>query len=227
MKIIFSRKGFDSTSGGAPSPILDGVPYGLPIPTGKYPSETTYRDLGLGHILPKVKSECAADDFCHEDPMFWDDRCAFGQTSASQSHLSKNGVGVGDVFLFFGLFAEGDRDRHHRIFGYLKVDEVRPIGSQPRGDEVEGARCKHPHTIAKWNVDGKKWDSKNTLYLGPGRKAKRADPTLRLTKLGGPTSHWVVPRWLRETELTLSPARQTLAKRRHTSRGRSRTRVCC
>ena len=70
--------------------------------------------------------------------MFWEDRCAFGQTSAAQSHLKNNGVGEGDVFLFFGLFAEvGTGDPHHRIFGYLKVDNVQQIGSKPRGDEVE------------------------------------------------------------------------------------------
>jgi hypothetical protein len=39
MKIIFSRKGFDTTFGGVPSPIIHGVPYSLPIPTGEYPSK--------------------------------------------------------------------------------------------------------------------------------------------------------------------------------------------
>jgi hypothetical protein len=203
MRIIFSRKGFDSASGGTPSPIIDGVPNGLPIPTDKYPSETTYKKLGLGDILSRAKSRWTAEDLCHEDPMFWDDRCAFGQTATAQSHLKKRGVRDGDVFLFFGLFAEvGSTDRHHRIFGYLKVEELRLIGSQPRGDEVKGAQRKHPHTIAKWDAEGKRWDENNTIYLGPGRKAKRADPTLRLTKPGGPTSHWVVPQWLRETKLT-------------------------
>lgn len=32
MRIIFSRKGFDSAAGKAPSPILDGRPLSLPIP---------------------------------------------------------------------------------------------------------------------------------------------------------------------------------------------------
>jgi hypothetical protein len=202
MRIIFSRKGFDSTSGGAPSPIIDGVPYSLPIPTGKYPSVSNYGKLGLEDILAKVRTKSMAADHCHEDPMFWDNRCAFGQTSAAQTHLWNNGVGVGDVFLFFGLFSElGGNDRHHRIFGYLNVEKVQRIGSMPRGDEVEGARRKHPHTIAKWKTD-EKWPCNNTIYLGRGMKAKKAHKALRLTKSGGPPSHWAVPPWLRETLLT-------------------------
>jgi Nucleotide modification associated domain 3 len=202
MRIIFSRKGFDSTSGGAPSPIIDGVPYSLPIPTGKYPSASTYRHLGLGDALSKVRTKSTVDHHCHEDPMFWDDRCAFGQTGAAQSHLKKRGVRDGDVFLFFGLFAEvGSTDRHHRIFGYLKVEAVLPIGFQPSGHEISSTLRQHPHTIAKWDTD-EHWDDNNTIYFGRGTKAKRAHADLRLTKLGGPMSHWTVPQWLRETELT-------------------------
>lgn len=201
MKIVLSRKGLVSTSGGAPSPIIDDAPYSLPIPTGKYPSVSNYGDLGLGDALSKVNSKLTAGDLCHEDPMFWDDRCAFGQTSAAQSLLKNNKVGVGDVFLFFGLFAEGGRDPHHRIFGYLNVEKVLKVGSQPSGYEVEGTPRQHPHTIAKWG-SGEKWDDNNTIYLGQGAKAKKGHKDLRLTKEGGPTSLWVVPEWLRQTKLT-------------------------
>ena len=49
-----------------------------------------------------------------------------------QAHLCNNGVTVGDVFLFFGLFAEEEgRDRHHRIFGYLEVQSVNAVGAGP------------------------------------------------------------------------------------------------
>ena len=69
MKIIFSRKGFDTTFGGVPSPIIDGVPHSLPIPTDKYPSVSTYDHLGLGDALSKVKvkGDLAAGSPCHED----------------------------------------------------------------------------------------------------------------------------------------------------------------
>jgi hypothetical protein len=203
MKIVFSRKGFDSgsTSGGAPSPIIDDVPYSLPIPSGKYPSGTTYQDLELGEMLAKIRTKSKAGDRCHEDPMFWGDRCAFGQTSTSQSHLENNKVREGDVFLFFGLFAEGRRDPHHRIFGYLKVEQVLPIGSQPSGQELGRTPRRHPHTIAKWDTD-RQWGKNNTIYLGQGKKAKKAHAGLRLSRPDGPTSRWIVPEWLRKDELT-------------------------
>ncbi len=204
MKIIFSRKGFDTTFGGVPSPIIDGVPHSLPIPTDKYPSVSTYDHLGLGDALSKVKvkGDLAAGSPCHEDPMFWDDKCAFGQTGGAQGVLENRQVGEGDIFLFFGLFAKpDDNDRHHRIFGYLKVENVLPIGCHPTGQEVQGPPRQHPHTIAKWD-NGGKWQKNNTIYMGRGRKAKKACDILRLTKPGGPASYWCVSQCLRETELT-------------------------
>jgi hypothetical protein len=202
MKIILSRKGFDSKSGGAPSPIIGGVPISLPIPSGKYPSESTYGSVGLGDRVSMANSKWTADHHCHEDPMFWEDRCAFGQTGAAQFHLKKRNVGVGDVFLFFGLFAEPcSRDRYHLIFGYLSVEKVIEVGRRPQGHEVSNTPRQHPHTIAKWDSGGE-WDDNNTIYLGRGCRAKKAHATLRLTKPGGPTSHWVVPTWLREIGLT-------------------------
>jgi len=49
--------------------------------------------------------------------------------------LKKHGAADGDVFLSFGLFAEvGSNNRHHRIFGYLRVEEVQKVGCHPSGD---------------------------------------------------------------------------------------------
>jgi Nucleotide modification associated domain 3 len=197
MKVIFSRKGFDSTAGKAPSPIIDGEPISLPIPTeGR--SETTYELAGCGQLVEEItKGRVGAGDLCHEDPVFLNGRWVFGQTGAAQSHLERNGVGPGDVFLFFGLFAlHGGRDRHHRIFGYMQVEEVRRLGTQPSdSDSPEGFPRRHPHTIGEWNGN-------NTLYLGAGAKAKTAHPCLRLTKLGAPASIWTVPEWLNVAGLT-------------------------
>jgi Nucleotide modification associated domain 3 len=108
MKVVFSRKGFDSAAGKAPSPIIGGEPISLPIPT-KGRSETSYVMMGLGKIVERItKGRIGAGDLCHEDPMFLNGRWAFGQRGRAQSHLEKNDVGVGDVFLFFGLFASLD-----------------------------------------------------------------------------------------------------------------------
>jgi hypothetical protein len=96
--------------------------------------------------------------------MFSNGRWAFGQTGAAQTHLATNGVGLGDVFLFFGLFASRDgTGRHHRIFGYMQVDEVRPLGARPsENDNATGFLRRHPHTIGDW-------EQNNCLYLGSGR----------------------------------------------------------
>lgn len=204
MRVIFSRKGFDSSAGGSPSPIIDGVPTSLPIPTQRR-SETTYRLAGLGDVVEKVsKGRIAADHLCHEDPVFCDGRWAFGQTGAAQSHLERNSVSVGDVFLFFGSFASEDgRDRHHRIFGCLEVDEIRKIGARPANtDGLSGFPRRHPHTIGEWNEN-------NTLYWGAGGRAQTAPPSLRLSKPGGLPSFWLIPAWLKTAGLTYhrNPAR--------------------
>ena len=191
MKIIFSRKGFDSAAGRAPSPIVDGRPISLPSPTSRR-SATTYETIGLGSIVERVtRGRIHAEAYCHEDPAFHDGRWAFGQTGAAQSHLKAQGVTVGDVFVFFGLFAgDGGRDRHHRIFGSLVIEEVRLLGSQPRDDQQpQGFPRRHPHLIGDWNDN-------NTLYLGPGSRAGSAHDGLRLSKPGGQVSCWMVPAWL-------------------------------
>ena len=129
--------------------------------------------------------------------MFERGRSAFGQTGAAQAHLKNNGVSVGDVFLFFGLFSNPDgSDRHHRIFGSLVVEEVIALGAQPEAaSQPAGFSLRHPHTIGEWNPN-------NTLYLGHGGVATVANEALRLSVAGGPISRWRVPPWLRGAGLT-------------------------
>ncbi len=197
MKLVFSRKGFDSAAGGAPSPIVDGVPVSLPIPA-RQRSRTTYDDLGLGALVERVTAgRIAGPSLCHCDPMFENGRCAFGQAGAAQTHLANNGVSVGDVFLFFGLYSELDgSDRHHRIFGFLRVQKRLLVGADPRrAAQPDGFGIRHPHTIGRW-------PNNNCLYVGPGARAVRAAAELRLSWPGGLVSRWRVPDWLRQTGLT-------------------------
>ncbi|MEX2128212.1 MAG: hypothetical protein WD871_08215 [Xanthobacteraceae bacterium] len=196
MRIVFSRKGFDSQAGGYPSPILDGRPISIPIPT-RHRSETTYEHLGLGELVERLtRGKIARDHLCHEDPMFADGRCAFGQTGPAQSHLTNCNVGIDDIFLFFGLFSDARGERHHRIFGYLKVEKVLTLGTRPNAANIiADFPRRHPHTIGEWNTN-------NTVYLGAGFLCQRASDTLRLSIRGGPVSVWSVPPWLREAGLT-------------------------
>ena len=197
MKLIFSRKGFDSAAGGYPSPIVDGVPVSLPIPAADR-SLTTYGEIGLGDLVERVTGGALnASNLCHCDPMFENGRCAFGQAGAAQGHLSNSGVSVGDLFLFFGLFSRLDGgDRHHRLFGFLRVEEVCRVGAEPgAGRQPEGYSKRHPHTIGRWPKN-------NCVYIGRGMTARHADEKLRLSWPTGAVSHWRVPPWLRHVGLT-------------------------
>lgn len=193
MKIIFSRKGFDSASGGGPSPILDGVPVSMPIPAmvrNDAPiSGTTYGALGLGEAVARAsRGKLGAQDFAHHDPMFTDGECLFGQVGAAQTHLANRGVGVGDVFVFFGLFGDG-ADRHHRIFAFLEVETMCAMGSCNDAERAHLAGLDHPHALAMHGAN-------DVIYCGRGRCASRASEALRLTVPGGPPSLWRRPGWL-------------------------------
>jgi hypothetical protein len=129
--------------------------------------------------------------------MFVGGQCFFGQCGAAQSHLGNQAVGVGDVFLFFGLFAdERTKERHHRIFGFLRVEDVisHPIANA-HSAVLDNLPRVHPHTLGDWNPN-------NTIYRGPGCTSRLAHDALRLTQPGGPLQHWMVPAWLKDAGLS-------------------------
>jgi len=132
MKIILSRKGFDSTYGGFPSPVFeDGKMISLPIPTtDKQETSITYDALSplgvnLGSLFkelgkePKIYNRMAK--YVHLDPDLYEDtlqpnnkfkarldgwRGLFGTDNAAAGILCNEETGVkpGDIFLFFGWF---------------------------------------------------------------------------------------------------------------------------
>ncbi len=177
MRVIFSRKGFDSSAGGCPSPIINGRPISLPIPT-KMPSLDCYADLtgeSADCVAELTNGRVLGDSFCHLDPdidasakprqMGW--RGSLGQVSAAASHLANQNVGPGDLFLFWGLFRPAENSsgwrfygaKEHRIFGWLQVGDVRNIGSNPIPllDEFPWLKG-HPHLEPGW-------DATNTIYI--------------------------------------------------------------
>lgn len=180
MKIIFSRKGFDSSAGGRPSPILpDGRMVSLPIPDKQ--SSICYRDIrwqeyDLGSIVSELTDgRILASHFAHLDPDISSESLSrhsewlpiFGQTGAAQGHLRKNGVQSGDIFLFFGLFqnvrqssAKLEWDtrapRRHVLWGWLQIEEILKIDGCNLS-EYEWAKY-HPHFH-------RNSDSNNTLYV--------------------------------------------------------------
>ncbi len=83
-------------------------------------------------------------------------------------------------------------ERHHRIFGFLNIKN---IISSAIASTLEDLSRVHPHTLGDWNTN-------NTIYRGIGRTATSAPDGLRLTQLGGPLQHWIVPAWLKNAGLS-------------------------
>lgn len=183
MKLVLSRKGFDSQAGGCPSPIFpSGDFYSLPIPGGgtKRYEEISLGEHRLGAVVNdltngRIKPTCWA----HLDPdlyrgsiqrkPYW--RPAFGQSGAAESHLRKMGVGEGDLFLFFGWFKRVEfvagRYRYvrgapdvHVLFGWLQV-EKRICTDSPCN--IPGWASDHPHYA--WVLV----EPLNSLYLSTER----------------------------------------------------------
>ncbi len=185
MRVILSRKGFDTASGGCASPVLNGVPVTLPIPVLDR-SVVRYGDLmdPLGALVNDVsRGRWTEASLCHLDPDLrsqtlhrtrppgW--RGTLGQVGAAQGHLSNQGVCEGDLFLFFGLFRVAKQDAskqwcfhgpaRHLIFGWLQVDEVLALGSD--GREVLRTHPwleQHPHACAGYAKN-------NTIYVARER----------------------------------------------------------
>jgi hypothetical protein len=133
MKIILSRKGFDSQYGKIKSPIMiDGTLLSLPIPQENdtktfdelyYNDKASYIEI-IKELKPnwqypankKSRTIPTKDkQTVHLDPdlrketlkdRLDDWKAIFGQSAAAQGHLSNQGVDLGDIFLFFGTFGE-------------------------------------------------------------------------------------------------------------------------
>ena len=118
MKVILSRKGFDSANGGIASPIFeDGTMLSFPIPSKDHDKDKiAYEELTCNKILLNELLEnlgYRGDKYCHLDPDLDSTRRvvpvkgwkpAFGQINQSASYLINNQIVSGDLFLFFGNF---------------------------------------------------------------------------------------------------------------------------
>ena len=211
MKIILSRKGFDSSSGGCPSPILpDGRLAVLPIPD-PYSSisygEISLAGLDAGSLVADLScGRLGGADGAHLDPDLQEQSLKrepgwqpiFGQRGAAQGHLRNQRVGSGDLFLFYGLFREteiaGSRycwkkssTARHIIWGWLQVDEVREVA--PGLVDDFGWMSYHPHLNRPEEKNNVIYLSMNSLQLpGHGRGSTpgsgvftRFDPSLVLS----------------------------------------------
>lgn len=114
MKIILSRKGFDSSNGGMPSPIMpNGELLSMPIPSDDSISyaDLSYKGKSYESILKELNPKFSSKS-CHLDPDIRENvrnasvdnwKPAFGQIGSAAAYLRSN-VEVGDIILFFGWF---------------------------------------------------------------------------------------------------------------------------
>ena len=107
----------DSESGEMPNPIVNGRLIMLPI-GGEIAGRRQYRNLRcagieLGKLVCDLsKGRISPATPVHLDPDLSRGSCRrrrgwrpmFGQAKASEAHLARMGVTVGDLFLFFGWF---------------------------------------------------------------------------------------------------------------------------
>lgn len=223
MKVILSRKGFDSQYGRIPSPILpDGTLLSFPIPTKEDLevrfSDIRYKDNSYYDLIRMLSPTTKIKEYytCHLDPdiraaakersIEW--MPAFGQESAALGHLRNQGVGIGDLFLFFGSFRQTEYSNgglsfkkgapnRHVIYGYLQV-----------GDIID-----HPSKVPKWleghpHVKEERWKHQNVIFIAserlslhpelPGAGCFMFDPKLVLTKSGYGKSCWNLPDFFRQ-----------------------------
>ena len=140
MKVILSRKGMDSQTGGIPSPILpDGTLLSLPIPdssSSKKYGDLYYQGQSLQAIIHQLKPrfDFSAYPTCHLDPDIYDEitekplawKPAFGQWGVSATHLDKLDVNIGDIFLFYGMFQQTQQQPDGKLT-FVKGSPIRHI----------------------------------------------------------------------------------------------------
>ena len=220
MKIILSRKGFDSSYGGHASPILpDGKMLSLPIPSSWDWDNLGYREIftpegkTYQQLIEELKTGFAiGNQSVHLDPDLvrcvrqrkpgW--RPAFGQYDKAAGHLRNQGVTKGDLFLFFGWFQYtkyvngkvcfhgNSKNGFHAIFGFLEIGEIITANE---GTKFPNWLKAHPHAKCVYTKY-----TNNTIFVAepkltfdsriPGGGAFEFNERLRLTKKGYKKSQW-------------------------------------
>ncbi len=186
MRVVFSRKGFDSSSGGVASPILpDGRMISLPIPSSSdsyHIGDINVDGVDIGQLVSDLTGGRYGEQTkVHLDPDLREDalnrqegwRPAFGQVGAAQGHLRNQNVGVGDLFLYFGWFrhvefsngswryADGSMDIH-AFFGWLQIGEILAVsGNETSIIEKYDWLNYHPHV----SLADRFSSENNTIYL--------------------------------------------------------------
>lgn len=195
MKIILSRKGFDSQYGKIKSPIMpDGTLLSLPIPQKNdkitydqliYNEKKSYLEI-IKELNPKWKYP--DNEPAHLDPDLrknvikrnhsW--KAIFGQSGAAQGHLKNQNIDVGDIFLFFGSFARTIEkngklsfikdDKYpngaHIIFGYLQIGQIIELNEDIDYEKkLDDFTRYHPHADKEYRDEQGYKRKNNCMYV--------------------------------------------------------------
>ncbi len=160
----------------------------------------------------------------------------FGQSGPTQGYLRKQGVGTGDLFLFFGRYRmtqgvstrEGSALRwagpkltaFHALWGWLEVGQVIDVDSQPTPPWA----TEFPHFMHQ----ALRRERMNTVYVATDRLSLefslpgggvfcRYRHDLRLSAPGGPLTTWELPEAFDEVSLSHLRRTQVGARRRDTA----------
>ncbi|ABK45546.1 hypothetical protein Mmc1_3055 [Magnetococcus marinus MC-1] len=193
-KIVFSRKGFDSSAGGFPSIIFpDGSLFSIPIPSNR--DKYTYSDLEYSYegdeiqkILADITngmyckhsveelSQSSYPQYCHHDPYFFREESysglTLGQVGSAEGHLRNQGISEDDIFLFYGWFKQIKKNGDLWSFDSTAKDlhlvwsqiTVGKVIQLDSQQDQEAALQEHPFLINHPHV-GKQDGGKNRIYL--------------------------------------------------------------
>ncbi len=145
MKIILSRKGLDSSFKDLSNLLLNQKDL-IVLPILEQDGISSYKDLQIKCIdkilnNPNYSKALSPSTLCHADPnltnLFNDKNFvgSLGQVDIAQKHLENQSVGIGDLFIFFGVFTMGYEEnneikidnmlyRKHIMYGYLQVGDI-------------------------------------------------------------------------------------------------------
>ncbi len=238
VKIIFSRKGFDSKFGGVASPIFpDGRICSLPVPiydprgwNVQY-KEIRFRPSNLGGVVTdltgKRSKRYSGNSRAHVDPDLRAEALArrngwlpaYGPGDSAQTHLANNGVGVGDVFLFFGWFRRVEEvgghwrfirgePNIHLLWGWLQVAKI--YHDIANWGKLPLWAYSHSHVYEDDDWRAVENEYRDTLYvarkrlhlpslrlkLAGGGVFRKYHPSLQLTEPGKSRRNWCLPGWM-------------------------------
>jgi hypothetical protein len=160
-------------------------------------------------IRPSLRPSFALED-CAETYLY-------GQDNASQTHLDNEGVGIGDLFLFFGLFRDATSvsgyvrfvraaTMQHVIWGWLQVGGKHPLHGSSVPDELRKAGH-HPHLDCRNRLNNCMYVGATSLSFAPSLRGagifETFQPQLKLTSPGeARCSYWSLPSFFARAGMT-------------------------